>query len=312
LFGLKVLAPIGQNMNKITIPCDSDGNASGTGTDRAHWLLNNHHKTFSTDNTAWFANTGWTFENLAFGGRPEAICYTGVSIYAILAGGGSVVRFRLDTKTVNTIVSGGGYTDIEFDGERYVYVTSSTASIALTRIDTADDSTIVTLTGANGFGAIGINGNTVVCSPIAAANAPVFNRYIAQASTGTVTTITAASPATVASPALPAAETQIVRDIKADFEGNFLASPIPVANTSFRIVKIPFNGTAPTLITTVASSGVPVNLGVQMLDGNNAISWHAVSSGALDQAQFNPRNGQQIGSVQTVSTASALTSNLAL
>lgn len=311
IFGLKVLAPIGQNMNKITIPCDTDGNASGTGIDRPHWLLNCHHKTASTDNTSWFTNTSWTNEIYAFGGRPDSVCYTGSAIYAILAGGASIVRFRLDTKTVNTIATGGGYTDIEFDGERYVYATSSTASTALTRIDTANDTTIVTITNGTGFGAIGINGGTVICSPFAASNTPVFNRYIAQASTGTVTAITAASPATVTSPALPASETQIVRDIKPDFEGNFLATPIPVAATNFRIIKIPFNGTAPTLITGLQTAAIPVNVNTQILDGNNAISWQAVSAGSIYLTQFNPRTGVSI-SATSVGTSTALTANVAL
>jgi hypothetical protein len=310
IFGLKVLAPIGQNMNKITIPCDSDGNASGNGTDRPHWLLNCHHKTASTDNTSWFANTSWTNEVYAFGGRPDAVCYTGVSIYAILAGGGSIVRFRLDTKTVSTIASGGGYTDIEFDGERFVYATSSTAATALTRIDTADE-TVATISAGAGYNAIGINGGTVICAPFAASNTPIFARYIAQASTGTVTAITAASPATVTSPALPASESQIIRDIKPDFEGNFLATPIPVAAANFRIIKIPFNGTTPTLIATLATAGIPSNVNVQMLDGNNAISWQAVTAGTIYQTQFNPRTGALIGAT-SIGTASTLTANRAL
>lgn len=310
IYGLKVLAPIGQNMNKITIPCDSDGNASGTGTDRSHWLLNCHHKTASTDNTSWFANTSWTNEILAFGGRPDAVCYTGISFYAILSGGGSIVRYRLDTKTVSTVATGGGYTDIEFDGERYVYATSSTVGISLTRIDTADDTTIVTFSSV-GYSAIGISGGTIICSPITAANAPTFYRFNTQASTGAVTAITAASPATVASPALPGAETQIVRDIKPDFEGNFLATPIPVAAINFRIIKIPYNGGTATLFTALATAGIPVNVNVQILDGNNAISWQAVSAGAIYQTQFNTRTGALISS-QTVSTASGLTAATAL
>jgi len=310
IYGLKVLAPIGQNMNKITIPCDSDGNASATGTDRSHWLLNCHHKTASTDNTSWFANTSWTNEVYAFGGRPDAVCYTGTAIYAILAGGASVVRFRLDTKTVSTVASGGGYTDIEFDGERYVYFTSSTVGISLSRLDTADDTTLVTYSSV-GYGSIGISGGTIICSPAAASNTPIFYRFNTQASTGTLSAITPATTATVTCPALPSAETQIVRDIKPDFEGNFLATPIPVAAASFRIIKIPYNGTAPTLFIALATAGIPVNVNLQILDGNNAISWQAVSSGAIYQTQFNTRTGALI-SATSVSTASALTSNVAL
>lgn len=307
LFGIKVLAPIGQNMNKITIPCDSDGNASGTGTDRAHWLLNNHHKTYSTDNTAWFANTGWAFENLAFGGRPEAICYTGVSIYAILSGGTSVVRFRLDTKTVSTIVSAGSYTDIEFDGERYVYVTSSATTGSLTRIDTADDATIVT-TNSVGFQSLAVNGNTVVCSPSTSSTTPTLYRYVAQASTGTVNPITTASPATVLlGTALP--ETMIFRDLKSDFEGNIWCNGLVTIAANHRLLKLPYNGSAIVINAATATAGIPVNVGLQFLDGNNAISWQAVSGGAIYQSQFNPRTGLLIGSVQTVSTASALTTN---
>jgi hypothetical protein len=310
IYGLKVLAPIGQNMNKITIPCDSDGNASGTGTDRSHWLLNNHHKTASTDNTSWFANTSWTNEVYAFGGRPDAVCYTGIAIYAILAGGASVVRYRLDTKTVSTVASGGGYTDIEFDGERYVYFTSSTVGISLSRLDTATDTTLVTFSSV-GYSAIGINGGTVVCSPSTASNTPIFYRFVAQASTGTVNPITAASPATVTCPILPGSEVQIIRDIKSDFEGNFLATPIPVAPTNFRIIKIPYAGGAPTLFTGLQTVGIPANVNLQILDGNNAISWQAVTSGLIYQTQFNPRTGALIAAT-SIGTATALTANTAL
>jgi len=310
IFGLKVLSPIGLNMNKITIPCDSDGNAAGNGTDRPHWLLNNHHKTATTDNTSWFANISWANEIFSFGGRPDAICYTGASIYAILSGGGSVVRFRLDTKTVNTVATGGGYTDIEFDGERYVYFTSSTGGISLSRLDTADDSTLVTFSSV-GYSAIGINGGTVICSPNTASNTPILYRFNSQAATGTVTAITVATIATVTCPALPSAEVQIIHDIKPDFEGNFLATPIPVAAANFRIIKIPFAGGAPTLLTGLQTSGIPANASLQILDGNNAISWQAVTSGAIYQTQFNLRTGALI-SASSAGSASALTANTAL
>lgn len=319
IFGMKVISPVGVNMNKITIPVNADGDAAVGGTDRSHWLLNLHHKTYSTDTTSWWTNGSWTNEIIATGGRPEKVISTGAAYYVIITGGTKVTRINATTKAVTDIIIGGGYTDIKYDGERYIYVTSSTASIALTRIDTADDTTIVTANSssisgaavfsASGYSALAINGNTVCCAFNVASNTPNLHRYVRQASSGTVSALALTGTFnTITIPSLPAAETQIIRDMTADHEGNFWCAPFSTAIANFRLAKVSNTGT-PSLINPITFATQFNNIMLQVLDGNNILVHAPVSSGAHQVGQFNPRTGLIVGSVQTVSTLQALNTN---
>ena len=311
LYGIKLVAPIGANMNKITVATDANGNASITGTDRTHWLLNCHYKTYTNETTSWFpqtAGTGnvtWVTENIATGGRPISIVSTGTSYYCVMSGGGSVVKVNAITKTFSTVLTIAGITDIQYDGERFIYVSSTTAASALTRLDTADDTTTVAVNVAGGFSAIAISGDTVTCSAGATAIPIIFTRYVrADFTSAGNAALVAASPATVTSTVV---DTGIVKDMTSDFEGNIWASPSYATAANARLVKIAYNASSNTVVTGLVPGGIGVNYGLQVLNGDNMISWHAVSAGALYQIQFNPRTNAIVGSAQNAVTTSALT-----
>ena len=314
IYGLKLVAPIGANMNKITVPTDANGNAAAGGTNRTHWLLNCHHKTYGTDILSWFpaiansGNTTWSTETIAAGGKPLNMVSTGSAYYCMLSG--SVVKLNATTKVSSTVVTVAGLTDIKYDGERFIYITSTTQASALIRLDTADDTTIVTVTGpAGGFSAVAVNGDTVTCAPATAATAITFYRYVkATQSTAGNTAISAASVATVAATVV---DSGTVRDITSDFEGNIWAFPSYTVAANHRLVKIPYNGGAATVVTGLAVAGIGVNFGLQVLNGDNMIAWHAVSAGSIYQVQFNPRTNGLVSST-SVATTSALQSGVAM
>jgi hypothetical protein len=316
LYGIKLVAPIGSNMNKITVPTDANGNASITGTDRTHWLLNCHYKTYTNETTSWFPQTGgtgnvtWATETIAVGGRPISIASTGAAYYCIMNGGASVVKINAITKIYSTVYATTGITDMKYDGERFLYITSSTAANALCRFDTADDVTTVNVPVTGGFSTVAISGDTVICSPAATATNIIFNRYV-RASQNTAGNIAIAN-STIATANATVVDTGIVKDMTCDFEGNVWAFPSYTTPANSRLVKIAYNAASNTVVTGLATAGAGVNYGLQFLNGDNAIAWHAVSAAALYQVQFNPRTNAIVGSVQTASTTSALTASAQL
>jgi hypothetical protein len=313
LYGIKLVAPIGANMNKITVATDANGNASITGTDRTHWLLNCHHKTYTNETTSWFpqtAGTGnvtWVTENIATGGRPISIVSTGTSYYCVMNGGGSVVKVNAMTKTYSTVYSTTGITDIKYDGERFIYITSTTAANAITRLDTADDITMVSVPVTGGFSALALSGDTVICSPAATATNIIFNRYnrTPQNAAGNI----ALANSTIATANATVIDTGIVKDLLCDFEGNAWAFPSYTVAANARLIKIAYNASSNTVVTGLVPGGIGVNYGLQLLNGDNMIAWHAVSAGALYQIQFNPRTNAIVGSAQNAGTTSALTAS---
>lgn len=306
IFGLKVLAPVGSNMNKLTVPVDSYGNASPTGTNRKHWLLNLHHKRDAGDNNSWFGQSTITADLIATVGsvRPELLISTGSAYYFITQSGGKIGKINAITKTATDIATAGSYTDIKYDGERYVYVTSSSTTGSLVRIDTATD-TVVTINSV-GFSALAINGDTVVCAPTSVSSSPIFYRFVRQASTGTVNAITASTTATATSPAL--GESVVIRDMCVDFEGNIWATSTVSTQANHRVIKIPaVTPFTPSLVSIATAAGIFVNVGLQVLDGTNIILWGAVSSSSIYAYQFNPRTSTLVTN-SSVSGVSALTS----
>jgi hypothetical protein len=311
LYGIKLVAPIGSNMNKITVPTDANGNASVTGTDRTHWLLNCHYKSYANETTSWFPQTNstgnitWAAETIATGGRPISVVSTGAAYYCIMSGGASVVKVNAITKTYSAVYSTTGITDIKYDGERFIYITSTTAANAITRLDTADDITMVSVPVTGGFSALALSGDTVICSPAATAINIIFNRYnrTPQNAAGNI----ALTNSTIATANATVIDTGIVKDLICDFEGNVWAFPSYTVAANARLIKIAYNAASNTTVTGLATAGVGVNYGLQLLNGDNMIAWHAVTAAALYQVQFNPRTNAIVGSVQSASTTSALT-----
>jgi hypothetical protein len=278
-------------------------------------LLNCHYKTYTNETTSWFPQTGgtgnitWASENIALGGRPISVVSTGAAYYCVMNGGASVVKVHAINKTISTVYSTTGITDIQYDGERFLYITSSTAANALCRVDTADDVTTVNVPVTGGFSAVALSGDTVICSPAATATNIIFNRYV-RASQNTAGNIAIAN-STIATANATLVETGIVKDMTCDFEGNVWAFPSYTTAANSRLIKIAYNAASNTVVTGLATAGIGVNYGLQFLNGDTAIAWHAVSAAALYQVQFNPRTNALVN-IQSASTTSALTAQTQL
>lgn len=295
IFGAKILAPVGQNMNKVNIAVDSDGNSSTTASDRGHWLLNCHHKT--ADATSWLTSANATITNaqIATGTlRPLGLVSVGSVYYFFTA----TTISKIDPATLvysDIVTASSGYSDIKYDGERYIYVTSTTAAVALTKIDIATDTVIGTVNVVNGFTCLGISGDTICCALNSASTTPQVYRYIRQTSIGTPAAITATT--TAATPSLttggPLAEAMIVRDIQPDMDGNFWAVPVAATLANLKVLKIDKAGvvTAPTFTGGNIYPGVlTTSNGLFMLDGNNILlAGTQTAAGAMQYVQFNPR-----------------------
>jgi hypothetical protein len=324
IYGMKVVSPVGTNMNKITIPTDSSGNAASNGTDRNHWLLNIHHKTFSTDNTSWFpgvtaGNTTMTVENIANTGgvlKPISMVSTGISYYCISFGGVSITKINALSKlaAASAIVTlSGGFTDIKYDGERFVYATCSVAANALIRIDTIDD-TFQTFNNATGLGSIAINGTTVIAASTTAAAQPTLYRFDRLAQNASSSTAIAASTTATQTSATLTAATSLIKDLTCDFDGNFIGAAYTATAANTPVCKYPAAGTIGTVLQLGTSGVISLTQGIQILNGENFILWYANAS-SIYQAQFNPRTftsisiGSAVALVNTTSiTGGVITS----
>lgn len=317
IYGMKVLAPVGTNMNKITIPTDSNGNASATGTDRNHWLLNVHHKTFSTDNTSWFpgvtaGNTTWTVENIATTGavKPISMISTGIAYYMITRGGASITKIDAINKVAKATVifTIAGITDIKYDGERFIYVTSTTAASALMRIDTIDDTYVTwgtSITG--GLSAIALNGTTVCASGATASATPTFYRFVRAAQNAASASAIAADTTATQTVTTLTDATSVVKDLISNFEGDFIAAVYSGVAAKTPIIKLPAVGTIGTFLQAGTAAVISTNQGLQILDGGNFLLWYA-SGTNLYQVQFDPRTATPtlIGSITSVAHANTL------
>lgn len=321
IYGMKLLAPVGQNMNKINIAVDSDGNASATSSDRGHWLLNCHHKT--ADTTSWLTSANATITNTVFATalKPGGMISTGSGYYYFSYDGTRIARIDATTQVETAITTAqSGYCDIKYDGERYIYVTSTTATIALTKIDIATDTVVSTVNVTGGFIALSLSGDTICAAQYNAGTAviqPIFNRYIKQGPVGAPAALTATSTNATVTTVATVGEAVIIRDIICDFDGNFWAAGIFATNTNFKLIKISPAGVSslPTWTTTggqiypAAATGA---VGLQIVDGNNLVIYHAVTvGGALYQVQVNPRTSVVISNT-TVSSISASTAGTSI
>lgn len=232
--GLKLLPNIGGNMQKVKINVDSNGNYAAGGASTDHWVLNNHYKTYDSSSTAWAGNTNWTSVDVVVGNGLETITgfvFTGYAYYVITTGRLSkILLFNYQNFDLSMVV----YKDIKYDGERYVYLSSSTG---LSRLDTTDDS-IVNLTIANGVQAFSITDQHIVCAQATSAAIPTITRvlrstFAVDSTNGSFSLATFTVAVTLA-------------DAVTDFAGNVIFVPYvgSSSQTYFKLVKISPAGVA--------------------------------------------------------------------
>lgn len=173
IHGLKTLAPVGANMQKIKVPVDSQGNSSRTGTDRSHWLLNQHSKSPipGTGNYPynWVSNPKIIKTDVASpGGVSVAIgIMTGTWFY--YSDGARLYKYNTVTGVLITLTgwdttNWASITDMKYDHERYIYISNnSNQAYAIIAWDTCSDTGIVynNTTYAAGGNCIEITGTRV-------------------------------------------------------------------------------------------------------------------------------------------------------
>lgn len=295
MFGLKVVSPAGLNMNKIQVNTDTDGNYSPAATVADHWLLNNHHKYMSSDNASWFTNTALVRTDVTIGYRPEFVCSVGDHYYVTNGVAGSRIgKVNILLGTYTNISNSYAAMDLQYDGERYVYVCHSTGIL---RIDTRNNDAQTNLAISNGTFTLALTSTHIVTTPFNASATPVITRILRS---------TFAVDSTNGSLTL-ATFTESVRltDAVGDAEGNIhISGPVATAG-NFKIVKIPF-ATPASIVYSTLDQLACANVGIQFLDENNMLCWRAVTSSNMKYVQYNPKTMTQI-TTGTISTFSALT-----
>lgn len=284
IYGLKLTAPAGQTMNKLTLAIDTDGNYSSSGTNNDHWLLNNAFKFPGGGGNFYFGNTGWNSTTISIVGMPYNMISTGTAYYLNCTDG--VLR-KYSTLTQTTVTIAGVTTsantyEMRYDGERYIYFSTS---VGLGRLDIRDDSVInLTLTNGAVYG-LAISASYICYCNSTAQNTltPVFYRFSRtgtfDATTAQATTFTTTSMTT----------NRYVNQIEATIDNDFFAVTWHngTVNTA-AIIKITAAG--------VVSWVTPTNPITNTYSANLYYITHDTwlytntnSSGASNQALYYPR-----------------------
>lgn len=266
--GLKLLSPVGANMNKINIPVDANGNNSTSGTDRPHWLLNTHSKasyigtpaSATTEQTAYFANGLWTSTSVVTGyNRPVCMISIGAAYYSISTTG-QIVRTDATTKAsiLLATASATGFQTMVYDGERFIY---ANAGNNITVIDTVLDNVATSYTPVATLKTtcLAINGTMVISADnVTGTTSQNFRRYnrIAFSATGTITLTVAATLPVVANSLMPDATASMV-SLENTYDGDVIGQ-VYCANVTtsgyIRILKLTAAGVLSTLTSATASS----------------------------------------------------------
>lgn len=136
IYGIKVLGPVAENMNRVKLTVGADGNFSSSGTSRDHFILNLHHKYYAPGYRG--SNTVvTTLGTFPVNSRPTGEIISIGSAYFVLTRG--IYRvYRVDAFSgATTLVwdltnySSTPYS-MRFDGEQYIYVCHSQG---ITKID---------------------------------------------------------------------------------------------------------------------------------------------------------------------------------
>lgn len=278
IYGLKILAPIGTVMNKNPITIDSNGNYSNTGTASDHWILNIHHRATSNDANGWLSASGLTTTDyINLGHNVEFLCSIGTALYVTSNNSNkfSKIAYPAYTATALTLPAGTPY-DLKFDGERYVYICTSTG---LTRLDIRTD-TMTSLALTNGCKYLAITPTHICCTMATTSTTPTIYRVLRSTfALDSTVTLTAAQFGNTAC---------LLGDIISGFDGSVFAVNITEASATVKLVKVDSSGTASYLsLSATASSN---NVSLTMIDQNTLAIYHQISSTAHTLEYVNPNN----------------------
>lgn len=228
IFGLKVTNPQGSQLNKMPIAIDTDGNFASDGTVSDHWVLNTHHAQNPLPTATLTNNPNVLSKDINLGWQAGAIVSTGNAYYAIQAGGSTMSKVDAITLAVTSLgTANGAKYDMKYDGERYIYVTTSTGVV---RIDTFDDSqTFLAVT--NGAQAIAITSTHIFVGRYNVAATPSITRirrdnFTIETTNGTITLATFT-------------EAVVLRDMVSDKDNNVYAIATVATASNNKLVKLP-------------------------------------------------------------------------
>lgn len=155
LFGIKMTCPLGNLMDKISLPVDADGFYSSGGSETDHWILPSHSN-FASNVLVGSGGTGPTTQSWTVGGY-AAWCVTFDGRYAYLGtNANGVYKHDLQGGTGALVAStAGAIYDITTDG-RYIYAGGVNG---IYQIDTSNSDAVVNIAlGVGGIGAIKYDG----------------------------------------------------------------------------------------------------------------------------------------------------------
>jgi hypothetical protein len=315
IFGLKALAPAGNYMNRIRLQADSDGNYTPSGTLRDHFLLNLHHKSFSTDEFSWWTNGQWLTALVPgnISARPIYICSTGSFYYTVtdVATSNSIVKYNalLNTSIVTSYTSPGGTIyDIKFDGERYVYFGTSTGlGIIDIRASDATAPTLIAIGG--GVYTMVITPTYVYCAGAGASATPTITRVLRSTNLVDSASSNGFTSGAVAVSTYGDATTRLIDGVL-DLDGNVWFAPCMSTGANFKLVKVAPSGLSYPVIGNVSAVAWN-NVGLHVLDGTNIVLYQYTSTAvSIYQTQYNPRTSVATTSTTQTVTTMTVTSNV--
>lgn len=146
-FGLKITPPVGEVMNKVAVPVDSDKFFSAGGSNADHWVLPLVGKNVSVAYGEGATGGNYTTSSVSsatLGTYTYAIACNGLAYYCATNGSG-VYKVDAATMSINAVSGTTGIiADIIYDGAQYLY--AITNGTTLYRIDTLASDAVTSLT----------------------------------------------------------------------------------------------------------------------------------------------------------------------
>lgn len=264
IFGLKTTNPQGDQLNKIPISIDADGNFSANGTLNDHWILNSHHAS-NPAVASWLTNNVKVVsKDVNLGAQAAVIISVGNAYYAIDSG--TVFKVNADSLEVSTVTTAHGTKyDMKYDGERYIYVTTSSG---LLRIDTFDNS-VATLSITNGGYALAITNTHIFVGRATSVATPSITRvnretFTIEAANGTITLATFT-------------EAVVLRDMIADKDDNVYAIATVATATNGKLVKLPVSAPQTPVYLTTQINQIALSAGLSIV-GDTQLMVHLLTT----------------------------------